>query len=691
VQSVCLLEAAIEMERTWRIRHDHALRMRRLLAAWGLTLLLIIATKTLRHALLDRQPGLVVTALTVPIPRSVRNPLSYANRRRHHHHSWPYGTTLVVARQSRSETSAVPDNTIRVSLADGESQLQALLDALNRTNDDPLATATNDDWDVVQSAVAIWNATIGRDKENNNDAKSEVSPLAAQEQLYRLVWQVHWLTLRRCRGGGGGGGRVRASPLLRHQVVESALGLVSTTILTLETWALCMEILLWGQRPDLVAEWHSSKRPSFSATGAEEDNVEWNRRIQNTVIQAMALQGDLSSAMDLLHETLSLHSNNDLSRGDSCIDWTTWVRVLQVHARRGLVVELEESLVPLLERHGYHANATRVQNALLQALVASAAASTTSSSPSSTLSVSKRAETILYRMIETVKAEASSLNGNAVDRSAVESNDYYDMHRTAPDQASFAYVIQSYRYNKDTAGVAFKVEQLLALQEALAQQTQSLDSSSAMVIPSPSAATLTAAIAVVARDRTDAKKAVRAQRLLERLETLGAANLYAYQRVLNACAFTPKAASAADKLAAFTIAVDCFKKAIAQQAQSEPPRQRWTRSHPSSIYGQFLAACHALLPAANPKRDALVEAAFGQCCAVGHVNDYVLDQLQRAASDALVLRLLGGFLEDGVAVPAAWSANVTVAPPNAQRPMENRYSEEEDDTLEVEEEEALVD
>jgi hypothetical protein len=324
-------------------------------------------------------------------------------------------------------------------------------------------------------------------------------------------------------------------------------------------------------------------------------------------------------------------------------------------------------------------SATRVQNALLQAIVVSAA---------NTVSVSKRAETILYGMIETAKAEAS-LNGNVVDRQATkESDDYIDMHRTAPDQASFGYVIQSYRNNKNTAGVAFKVEQLLALQEALAQQTQSLGS--IMAIPPPSAATLTAAIAVVARDRTDVKKAVRAQRLLERVEALGAPNLYAYQSVLNACAFTPKAASAADKLAAFTIAVDCYKKAIAHQEQSEPPpRPRWTRSHPSSIYGQFLAACHALLPATNPKRDALVEAAFGQCCSAGHVNDYVLEQLQRAASDTLVLRLLGGFLEDGVTLPAAWSANVTVATPNAHRQMEKRYEEEDHDATEVEEE-ALV-
>jgi hypothetical protein len=168
---------------------------------------------------------------------------------------------------------------------------------------------------------------------------------------------------------------------------------------------------------------------------------------------------------------------------------------------------------------------------------------------------------------------------------------------------------------------------------------------------------------------------------------LGAPNLYAYQSVLNACAFTPKAASAADKLTAFTIAVDCFKKAIAHQEQSEP-HQRWTKSHPSSIYGQFLAACHALLPATNPKRDALVEAAFGQCCQAGHVNDYVLEQLQLAASDALVLRLLGGFVEDGVTLPAAWSANVTVATPNAQSRVEKRYNEAEDE-LETEDEELV--
>lgn len=64
------------------------------------------------------------------------------------------------------------------------------------------------------------------------------------------------------------------------------------------------------------------------------------------------------------------------------------------------------------------------------------------------------------------------------------------------------------------------------------------------------------------------------------------------------------------------------------------------------------------MPATTKKRDAVLESAFGQCCAAGYVNAYVLEQLERAASDELVLKLLGGFFEDGVEPPAEWSANV---------------------------------
>jgi hypothetical protein len=40
------------------------------------------------------------------------------------------------------------------------------------------------------------------------------------------------------------------------------------------------------------------------------------------------------------------------------------------------------------------------------------------------------------------------------------------------------------------------------------------------------------------------------------------------------------------------------------------------------------------------------------------VNDFVLNEFEKASSEALQLEVLGGFLEDDVRLPEEWSANV---------------------------------
>lgn len=314
--------------------------------------------------------------------------------------------------------------------------------------------------------------------------------------------------------------------------------------------------------------------------------------IYNKLIQAVGMAGDADKALSILEGMLQ---NDDATLRPN---EKTWVQVLRAFASRGDSATVK-SLLTRMEQSGWKPT-KQAYNALLEAL------SKTSS---------KEAESVLYQMM------AADL---------------------VPDNESFYHVIHSYRNIKDTAGTAFKVEKLLSLQDALVKQHGGGKLH-------PTARTLTAAVAVVAKDRTDSKKAVKAKRIFDRIEHF---NLYAVQCLLKACAYTARSSEATDKLAAFQIAIDAFNQA--RQLQGQTPQKA---ADCSSIYGLFLCACHNLMPATK-KRDAVLESSFRQCCAAGYVNDFVLEQLERAASDELVLKLLGGFFEDGVEPPAEWSRNV---------------------------------
>jgi hypothetical protein len=186
-------------------------------------------------------------------------------------------------------------------------------------------------------------------------------------------------------------------------------------------------------------------------------------------------------------------------------------------------------------------------------------------------------------------------------------------------------------------GTAFKLEQLLALQDA-------------MVGCTPTARTLQAVLRALAEDRTDVKVAVRARRIWDRLVTLSdeEAPVASAASLLQACAHVPSDAAADEKLEAFTIALEVFNGVTTELRSDQQPR----------IYIWFLRACRKLLAStAERKRDAVVEAAFRRACMAGVVNTAVLKSLSEVASDACMLRLLGGFLEDGIETPLDWSRN----------------------------------
>jgi hypothetical protein len=193
--------------------------------------------------------------------------------------------------------------------------------------------------------------------------------------------------------------------------------------------------------------------------------------------------------------------------------------------------------------------------------------------------------------------------------------------------------------NRRKWGIAFKLEQLLALQDALVRCT-------------PTARTLKAALRALAEDQTDTKVALRAKRIWDRLLNLsdGEAPLASAVSLLQACSHVPSEAAPDEKLEAFTIALEVFNGVTAESQTEQQSR----------TYAWFLRACRTLLAGtAERKRDAVVEAAFRRACTAGVVNTAILKSLSAVASDACMLRLLGGFLEDGIETPPEWSRHCT--------------------------------
>jgi hypothetical protein len=247
------------------------------------------------------------------------------------------------------------------------------------------------------------------------------------------------------------------------------------------------------------------------------------------------------------------------------------------------------------------------------------------------------------------------------------------------DDETFYHVFAAYSYrqqkrpsknnNNRKWGAAFKVEQLLAIQDALCDKVKQNPSPSDHPIVEPSIRTLNAALNAMALDRTDTRVALRARRIWDRLMILTDDDMDEPSRqrlmtnsvvaVLKACTHVPRrTATAKDKLSAFMVALDCFNWATTTTITL--PEAIVDRRQ-STVYMWFLKACRILLSeTVESKRDSVIEAAFRRCCTAGYVNSKVLQAFEEVASDTLMLRVLGGFIEDGQEPPIEWSRNCAI-------------------------------
>jgi tetratricopeptide (TPR) repeat protein len=381
----------------------------------------------------------------------------------------------------------------------------------------------------------------------------------------------------------------------------------------LETYGKVMEA--WTQRKQ------PEKAESIFQRLEQNENLHVNTHIYNKLIKAYGLSGDAARAESILEQLLQDASDDnkdgDIDKTHIKPDQKTWVNVLRAYASPKYRKEGVEKIQSLLRRmarayrnDGEEDWKPRVEayNALLKAL-------------SHQRGSAKEAEQVLYGMVEQYQGGEVGLRPNA---------------------DSFVNVFNAYRGDTD-ASVSFKVEKLLDLQEAM---VQGLDDD-----VRPTVRSYNSAMAAISRTR-DPKKSVRARRFMDRMkhrddqgdERLGP-TLFTYKSLMNACAYTD--GEPQDKLVAFQIAVDTLNE-LRESPLLKPD---------ASIFGLFLRACANLMPSSR-KRDSVVENVFSKCCKDGCLSDYVLQEFEMAASDELQLRVIGGFLEDGVRPPADWSRNV---------------------------------
>jgi pentatricopeptide repeat protein len=360
-----------------------------------------------------------------------------------------------------------------------------------------------------------------------------------------------------------------------------------------------------------------------------EQGLQPNISTYNKLIKAYGVAGKAEQALQVLEDLLLQHQGKDNNKEED--DQTdaetstkptqkTWVQVLRAFAskkyvRNGEGVDQIQALLRRMAQAYRQGEAdwkpgVDAYNSLLKAM-------------SYQKGSGKESESVLYGMLEQFREGEEALRPNA---------------------GSFYHVLHAYRGDKD-AGVSFKVEKLIQLQEALAVERND---------PNDPARTTTrvynAAMAALSRTK-DPQKAVRAKRFMDRMNLQHndpdmRPNEATYTSLLNACAYTTEG-EPADKLAAFQISVDALKEI----------RQSPSISTNSKMFGLFLRGCANLMPHSR-KRDAVVESVFASCCDEGYISDYVLEQFERAASEQLQLKVLGGFLVDGVETPAAWRQNV---------------------------------
>eukprot|EP00977_Amphora_coffeiformis_P008265 scaffold1868_cov178-Amphora_coffeaeformis.AAC.5 len=247
-----------------------------------------------------------------------------------------------------------------------------------------------------------------------------------------------------------------------------------------------------------------------------------------------------------------------------------------------------------------------------------------------------------------------------------------------PNADSFYYTLQASR------GTPYpKVESLWQLQTALWRQTTGMKGEDAAPLI-PTVRNLNAATAALAVSRLP-NKAAKAQQWTTEWQALAqeveqgststtttttthfkkmTLNVDSYKNILSAAAHTSRHAPLRERRQAWEIAMGLHKDLLLQPSTSLSLPSSSSSSvfisprDASTMYKYLLQAVGHLLDTPT-KRDALATELFEACCEAGVTTPAVVTAFERAcASETTVLRILGGFAEDLLQLPVAWTSKV---------------------------------
>jgi len=369
----------------------------------------------------------------------------------------------------------------------------------------------------------------------------------------------------------------------------------------LETYLFVMDAWAMRKNPEKAEAVLARLKERYAETN--DDAVKPTIAATNKLIKSYGMRGDIEKAESIFRDSLD-------KDGELKANHKTWVQIMKAYIPQETGYEQVGDLFSEM-RKAYRMGEeeylpkTDAYNALIRAL-------------GHKRNGGQEAEELLFEMIEQYQAGDDDVRPNA-------------------DSFRNTIAAQLFRRNFSSA----KVEQLLQIQEGLHKTTGFPD----LKIDTRGN---NAALKVMSKTR-DARKAIRAKRVIESMKSSGdpenMPTKTSYRSLITACAFTR--GSPEESLQAFQVAIETMKD-LKEFLGEEPD---------SGFVGLFLKACSNLMPPSR-KRDAVVEKIFTKCCADGLLNDFVLIEFEKAASETLQLETLGGFLEDNVRLPEEWSRNV---------------------------------
>ena len=390
----------------------------------------------------------------------------------------------------------------------------------------------------------------------------------------------------------------------------------------------------------------------------------------NQRLRALGMQGKAAKAEALLRSCLDNENNHNIS----LVDQKSWVHVLRAHAslvggknnknkhdnldddddddnsRLQRIQDLVKEMARSSHTHPAWTPSIQAYNAVLQAIA----------QHSHLPQRGQQAERILFGLLD----KYNNNNNN---------QQHGDAPIVIPNADSFFWVYQA------SKGAHYpKVETLWHLQVSLwRRQAGQQQSSAALIIPS--VRNLNAALAALARSHIS-NKAAKAQQLVQqlqdiRLEATAAVqqhdnanddnnhsllqlpamepNIGTYKNLMYAAAFTSHAhTTPRERKQALEMALDIHTKVL-QKIPDLPARDE------TLLYRLALQAVGHLMDNNSMHRDDQAVQLFTAACDKGVVDNTVVTAFERAASDTVVLKILGGFAEDLIQLPAAWTAAAT--------------------------------